>query len=145
MSEQECGDGRNDWTHAMHCWDLMRHYFSNGVSVYTCWNLALRKDALSSWGWRQNSLVVVDEATQKAVFTPEYYLLKQMSHFVRRGAERLVTDNPEVLAFANPDKSIVGVMANKDEVTKVFRIVLGEKAYGVRLPPSSVATLRFAR
>ena len=145
MSEQECGDGRNDWKHAMHCWDLMLHYFSNGVSVYDYWNLALQKDGLSHWGWRQNSLVVVNAATRTAVFTPEYYMLKHLSHFVRRGAKRLLADGShmETLAFVNPDNSVVVMMANKEATPKTVRISEGEKTYCVTLPTFSVATLRF--
>ena len=145
MSEQECGDGENDWAHAMHCWDLMLHYFSNGVSVYDYWNLALQKDGLSHWGWRQNSLVVVDATTRTSVFTPEYYMLKHLSHYVRRGAKRLITEgsHAETLAFVNPDNSVVVMMANKDVTQKTVQISEGKKTYSVTLPASSVATLRF--
>ena len=143
MSEQECGDGRNDWRHALHCWDLMLHYLSNGVSVYDYWNLALQKDGLSHWGWRQNSLVVVDAATRTSAFTPEYYMLKHLSHYVRRGAKRLVTDgsHADVLAFANPDRSVVVMLANKEPAPKTVAVELKGKAYGVKMPASSVATL----
>ena len=144
MSEQECGDGRNDWRHAMHCWDLMRHYLTNGVSVYDYWNLALQKDGLSHWGWRQNSLVVVDASTRTAVLTPEYHLLKHLSHFVRRGAKRLVTDgsHADVLAFVNPDRSVVVMMANKEDVSKNLAVRVDGITLGVTLPAQSVATLR---
>jgi len=143
MTEQECGDGKNDWAHAMHCWDLMRHYLSNGVSVYNYWNLALQKDGLSRWGWRQNSLVVVDGKTRTYAFTPEYYLLKHLSHFVRRGAKRLVTDGSyvETLAFANPDGSVAVMLANKAEEPTSVAVVLGGKTRCVTLPASSVSTL----
>ena len=51
---------RNDWKGALHSWELMKHYFRYGVCAYDYWNLALRENGLSRWGWRQNSLVVVD-------------------------------------------------------------------------------------
>ncbi|NTW39153.1 MAG: beta-glycosidase, partial [Cellulomonadaceae bacterium] len=41
MTEQQCGDGRNDWRFARHAWSLMKHYFSNGTHGYCYWNLAL--------------------------------------------------------------------------------------------------------
>ena len=143
MSEQECGDGKNDWKHALHCWDLMLHYLSNGVSAYDYWNLALQKDGLSHWGWRQNSLVVVDVATRTAVLTPEYYMLKHLSHYVRRGAKRLVTGGSyaDVLAFVNPDSSVIVMMANKGPDPKSISVCLDGKSCCVMLPSSSVATL----
>lgn len=123
----------------------MLHYLSNGVSAYDYWNLALQKDGLSHWGWRQNSLVVVDAATRTFVFTSEYCMLKHLSHFVRRGARRLVAEgsHPDALAFANPDKSVVVMMANKGPAPKPVRISLDGKTLGVTLPASSVATLKF--
>ena len=33
QTEQECGNGKNDWNGAVHSWDLMKHYLSHGVSV----------------------------------------------------------------------------------------------------------------
>lgn len=143
MTEQECGDGSNGWEHAMHCWDLMRHYLSNGVSAYCYWNLALKKDGLSRWGWRQNSLVVVDAETHRAAFTPEYYLLKHVSHYVRRGAKRLITGGTyaEALAFANPDGSVVVMLANPGRSECAVSVQIDGHAHVVTLPASSVATL----
>lgn len=71
--------------------------------------------------------------------------VKHLSHYVRRGAKRLVTDgsHTETLAFVNPDNSVVVMMANKELTQKTVRISEGEKIYGVTLPASSVATLRF--
>ena len=145
MSEQECGNGDNSWKHALHCWDLMLHYLTNGVSVYNYWNLALQKDGVSHWGWKQNSLVVVDAATDSAAFMPEYYMLKHLSHFVHRGAKRLVTEGShlDALAFVNTDQSIIVMMANKEATPKSISITLKEKTYSVTLPASSVATLKF--
>lgn len=123
----------------------MLHYFSNGVSVYSYWNLALQKDGLSHWGWRQNSLVVVDAATRTFVFTPEYYMLKHLSHYVRRGAKRLVTEgsHADALAFVNSDGSVVVMMANKGATPKSVSVCLDGKMQSVTLPASSVATLVF--
>jgi len=143
QTEQECGDGRNDWKHARHCWELMRHYLGNGAAAYEYWNLALDKGSLSRWGWSQNSLVSVSPEERTWRFNIEYYVLKHLSHFVRRGARRIVTSrDDDALAFVNPDGSVVVVLGNETDRERLVEI-RGAKGGFVRLPPNSLATVRF--
>ena len=116
QSEQECGDGKNDWSYCCYAWSLMKHYLLNGASAYMYWNLALDKDGISRWGWRQNSLISVDLQKKSFVYNYEYYLLKHVSHYVMPGARLLETKghNNNTLAFINDDNSIVVIVRNED-------------------------------
>src|SRR4030042_108058 len=40
QTEQECGDGKNDWKYCRYAWTLMKHYISNGASAYMYWNIS---------------------------------------------------------------------------------------------------------
>ena len=104
-SEQECGDGANDWRYCNYCWNLMKSYLKGGASGYMYWNLALDAGGVSHWGWPQNSLITVDPAQATFRYNPEFYLLKHASHFVLTGAQRLDTDGTfdDLLAFRNRD------------------------------------------
>lgn len=143
QSEQECGDGKNDWKGVLHSWDLMKLYLNNGVSVYEYWNTSLIKGGISRWGWAQNSLVVVDADAKTYSFSNEYYLLKHVSHFVQPGAKKLDTggEYKDILAFLNPDKSIVVVLANQEQTEKPVNIKIGDKIYSPKLEPNSFNTL----
>ncbi|MBV8417836.1 MAG: beta-glycosidase [Verrucomicrobia bacterium] len=116
QTEQECGDGKNDWRYCRYAWTLLKGFLENGVSAYHYWNIALKEGGVSRWGWAQNSLVTVDAATQTYKYTYEYYLLKHISHFVKPGARRLdtftLTGYDNLLAFANPDRTVVILMQN---------------------------------
>ena len=140
QTEQECGDGRNDWKHARHAWELMRHYFDNGASAYEYWNLSLEDNALSRWGWRQNSLVSVVPAKRSYTFNVEYGVLKQLSHYVKRGAVRLRLPAGDHLAFRNPDGSVVVALGNAG-AARTASVALGTRSWTVTLPADSVATL----
>ena len=142
MSEQECGDGRNDWGHAMHCWDLMCHYLGNGVSIYDYWNMALKKDGLSHWGWRQNSLVVVDAEKRTWSWSHEYYVLKHLSRYVRRGAKRIMLDGDPraAMAFVNPDGSVVVALRNPASALSRVTVCAKGRSRTVALPADSVST-----
>lgn len=145
QTEQECGDGKNNWEGAIYSWNLMRHYLDNGASAYMYWNMALEKGGISRWGWAQNSLVVVDPELKSFNYTAEYYVLKHVSHYVQPGAYKLKLNGvyKNALAFVNPDDEIVLAIANEYKEEKVLNIQLSDKLYTVTLKPFSVNTLFF--
>ena len=143
QTEQECGDGLNDWKGAMYSWNLMKHYLNNGVSAYMYWNISLEEGGISRWGWAQNSLVVVDTEKHSYRYTPEYYVLKHVSHYVQPGAYRLNAEGEytDLLAFKNPDNSIVLVIANEDNKEKTITIGIDGKNYSLTLEANSLGSL----
>jgi len=126
QSEQECGDGKNDWKYCCYTWELMKHYLSNGANSYLYWNISLPEGGFSRWGWQQNSLVTVDPLTKTYKYNHEYYLLKHLSHFVKPGARLLKTEGTfnNLLAFRNTDDSIILVVQNTENREKklVFKV-----------------------
>jgi glucosylceramidase len=145
QTEQECGDGRNDWRYCRYAWTLVKHYLRNGANVYLYWNISLRKGGVSRWGWAQNSLVTVDSDARTYAYTHEYYLMKHLSHFVRPGARRVeaVSWNgyENQLAFANPDGSTVVVIQNDLAEPLPVRIAVGGTVVAPTLPADSFSTL----
>lgn len=145
QSEQECGDGRNDWRYCRYTWSLMKHYLRNGASGYDYWNIALQEGGVSRWGWAQNSLVTVDQHRRAWRFNAEYWLMKHLSHFVRPGAVRIdalsYTGYDEMLAFRNPDGAQVMVVQNPMSDPMPLRVGLGGVQISFTLPPDSFSTL----
>lgn len=121
QSESECGWGDNSWDYAMYIFEMIRHYFRNGVSAYVYWNMALASGGMSTWGWHQNSLITVENG--HFLFNPEYYVMKHFSHFVKPGARYLDTFGEwaaNTAAFRNPDGETVLVIMNPlDKKTNV--------------------------
>ncbi|MBC7889655.1 MAG: glycoside hydrolase family 30 protein [Ferruginibacter sp.] len=127
QTEQECGDGNNNWAYCVYTWGLMKHYLSNGANAYMYWNTSLKKGGISTWGWKQNSLISVDTANKTFQYNFEYYLMKQVSHYVNAGAKRLQTSGGDanLLAFMNTDKSIVIICYNESKKDETLRIKVG--------------------
>jgi glucosylceramidase len=144
QTEQECGDGKNDWRYCRYAWTLLKKFLENGVSAYHYWNIALKKGGVSRWGWAQNSLVTIDTAARTYKYNYEYYLLKHLSHFVKPRARRLdtftLTGNENLLAFENPDESVVVLMQNDLCQELPVRIKIGEKVISATLEPDSFDT-----
>ncbi|MBD0776291.1 beta-glycosidase [Maribacter sp. ANRC-HE7] len=144
QTEQECGNGKNDWSKCVYSWGLMKHYLSNGANAYMYWNTSLDAGGISTWGWQQNSLVSVDTTDNTFQYNHEYYLLKHVSHYVQKGAKLLRTTGSfdNMLAFKNPDDSIILVMQNELKENRQLSLKLDGTYISVDLKPDSFTTLK---
>lgn len=138
QSECQCGDGNNTWDFAMYIGSLLHHYTVHGARANVYWNMALENDGVSTWGWRQNSLISVKDGGY--TFNPEFYLMKHFAHFVKQGAVLLsVTGemSSNTTAFRNPDGSIAAVIINPFPISKT--VTIGGKH--LMLEPRSINTV----
>ena len=142
QSENECGDGSNDWAAAQHTWGLMKHYFNNGANSYMYWNMMLEKDGISVWGWKQNAMISISNSG-KLVYNPEYYLMKHLSHFIKPGAHLLKIGDVNALSFVNPDGEIIILIENPLKETIVKTIRINDKQINLSLKPISFSTVSF--
>ena len=142
QTENECGGGTFDWGAAEHTFDLLNTYLNGGVNSYMYWNMVLQDDGASSWGWRQNAMIRIDSQTKQVIYTPEFYVMKHLSHFVKKGAHRLnVSKGNNVLAFKNPDGQVVILCANKDTEERNIRIACKGHVANVKLAPKTFNTI----
>lgn len=138
-TENECGNGDNDWAAAEHTFDMIKSYVEDGVNAYMYFNMVLRDRGTSSWGWNQNSLVVIDSKEHTATFTPEFYLMKHLSRHVKPQSYKLKTmgNDSDMLAFRNPDGSTVLVIANKKEHEHTVKVAIGHHVLHLKLDKKS--------
>jgi glucosylceramidase len=96
----------------------------------------------SAWGWRQNSLVSVNEDGTYNL-TYEYYLLKHASHFVKPGARFIPVkgEYDDMLAFRNPDGTLVLILHNGDYSEAEKTVAVDGKVISAVLPAGSFSTL----
>ena len=142
QTETECGNGANSWDYAEYTWNLMKHYFSNGINSYHYWNMILPTPGISPWGWNQNSMVSVDKKQQTVKYNPEFYLMKHLGHFVQTGAYRLETPSDKnMLAFVNPDGTITAIVANVTDNEEIMCVKVREQRVTLTLPPHSFHTV----
>ena len=145
QSEQECGNGLNDWRYCRYTWSLMKQYLRNGASGYQYWNIALETGGISRWGWRQNSLLTVDRATKRPTWNHEYWLMKHLSHFVRPGTRRIEaaswTGYDDVLAFEDGKGNLAVVANNPLGDPMPIKLMIGTEIFELTLPADSFNSL----
>lgn len=143
QTENECGDGKNSWEHAEYVYSLIWHYFINGVSSYTYWNMILEDEGNSTWGWKQNSLISVTKENT-VIYNPEYYLFRHFSKYIKNGAVLLGLKgdlSANALAFRNPDNSVVLQVQNPFDESLVVSFEYEHQFYNLDLKAHSFNTI----
>ena len=137
-SEMECCDGQNSWQQALYAYEMMHHYFKYGARASVYWNMALVKESISTWGWKQNSLISVGDNDYE--YMPDFYVIKHFSHFVKKGAVMLGTRGSAstcATVFQNPDGTRVAVVMNPYDFDKILTV----SGNNYKLPPRSFNTM----
>lgn len=145
QTESECGDGQNAWEFMEYIFNQMWIYFRHGAERYTYWNMALQDGGISTWGWTQNSLCTIDPESRELKLQPEFYLMKHLSHFVKKGAHVLSTKGrwtSNTIAFENPDGSIILVVGSNMNHDREFTFVHGEKNFSATIKAHSIHTFQ---
>lgn len=142
QTESECNNGLNNWFTAEHTFGLLHQSFTNGANSYMYWNLILDEMGLSTWMWRQNSMITIDKFTREVRYNPEFFVMKHFSHFIQPGAKRIATEGKIGLnlAFQNPDGSTVLIIGNSTEEKLETTILYENKFCDVEIESHSVST-----
>lgn len=145
----ECSGG--EWTPAFadsFIWTMKNliigstEHWARGVLM---WNLALDENYGPHAGGCGNcrGVVKIDSQTGAIERNQEYYAFGHASRFVRPGARRVATAEPEGLqavAFVNPDGERVLIVLNEGAAPLPFEIREGGLTAGAELPAHTAAT-----
>jgi len=143
QTENECGDGKNQWEHAEYVYGLFWHYFQHGVESYIYWNMVLPEGGISTWGWTQNSMITVNMETGQIFYQPEYYVMKHFSHFVKKGAKKVVTKGhwtSNSIVFENSNGDIVVVVGNAMDKERELTIKYKKEVFSSIIQAHSIHT-----
>lgn len=144
QTENQCGNGENNWLALEESWKSIVYCFNSGVNSYMYWNMVLDETGKSAWDWSQNSLVIVDRNSSKVHYTDEYYLMKHLSCFIQPGSHLLKSsDNKNTLAFRTHEGKVVIVIYNPHERDHTYCMRVDSKTVRVMLKAKSINTLVF--
>lgn len=145
-TESPCHNGANSWDEAKDIFADILMYLNNGAVNYCYWNMILNETGLSSWDWKQNSLITVNRETGEVRFNHEYYAMMHFSRYVKPGARRIGVAaqgrRPEMCAaFRNPDGQIVVLAGNFADQPVHLQLRVDGQPATVTLDKDSIYTL----
>jgi glucosylceramidase len=138
----------NDYAYGVESWGYIRDWIQAGVNVYSAWNMVLDtagKNLDSQQPWPQNALLVVDTTAKTLTATPAYFVFRHVSQYVDPGAQVVATSpstNKDVLAFKNPDGTIVVVIYNSG-AAKMMTVALAGTRVQFAMPANGWATVNW--
>lgn len=146
-TETPCHNGANSWEEAEETFKDMLMYLKNGCENYCYWNMVLNETGLSTWNWKQNSMITVNRETNDVIYNPEYYVMKHFSKLVQSGARRIDSKGLEKdshVAFRNPDGSIICVLSNFEDEESIVNIKFNGENIEKTLEPHSIYTIKLS-
>ena len=147
QSETSCNGGENSWKDAERLFWLMKTYIENGAGSYFAWNMVLNETGMSTWNWKQNALITVDQHSGKITYNGEYYVMRHFSHYVKPGAKRIYDTGSwrDRITFINPDGSIVLIVSNPSNRNSFLSVQVGDKVFKTSMEAHSINTYLIKR
>ena len=145
----EGGPHAGEWAPAERYARNMIGDFGNGICGFIDWNIALDlRGGPNHVGNFCHAPVLVDAAAGTVHYQPSFYYIGHFSRFVRRGAKLAALTNdsaPAAVAFVNPDRSVVVIVANAADDAEAFTLAVADDARACRVPAHAIQTYLVAR
>ncbi len=141
-TESVCFNGDNTPVQAAALFEDFVRYVRAGCDVYTYWNMILDERRTSTWGWRQNSLFVIDRNSGQVTAQPDFGVMRLLSGHIPPGAQRIEAFcfvRPTI-AFARPDGTIVVFIWN-DGPARTLEVVVDQKTHHVDAPGHALVAI----
>ncbi len=121
--------------------DILRNWSQTFIEWTIASNPQFGPGSCSNCG----ALVYIDDNTGNITYSIDYYLVGQISKFVKPNAYRIASDDLgsndlRTVAFKNPDGSKALIVYNDASSTQTFGVNWGGENFSYTLPASGVAT-----
>ncbi|MFP4377376.1 MAG: glycoside hydrolase family 30 protein [Spirochaetales bacterium] len=144
-TESACYNGENSPEQAASLFYDVIHYLAAGCSLFTYWNMILGGEAKSSWGWKQNSLVHIDEARGSVSYQPDYEVMRLVSPVLNAAARRVESfcRKRETIALADGAGGFDILVGNLEDRATPVTIEHGGTTFAAELPASAVCVISY--
>ncbi len=143
QTETKCGWGANDWNYAFETYNQMVWYLERNASYYLQWNMILNETGMSSWGWKQNTMITVDTHGKTYRINPQYWVARHFTQFITPKAKRISCETKkgiQSLAFQNPNGNIVVVLSNQTKEEQNLTMQVKKRFINIKLPSRTIST-----
>lgn len=141
-TETKCYNGDNSTTQAKERIAEIANYINAGSTNYCYWNLILNETSKSAWGWKQNSLVVINRENGDIQYTPDYNAMYLASNTVIKGDKRIAHISKHKIVTTKNSNNDIKVLIQNDEPTNRFvRLMIDNEEINVELPKDALCSL----
>lgn len=142
-TEGVCFNGDNSAEQAKTRLAEIASYINAGTTNYCYWNIILNETSKSAWGWKQNSLLVINRETKEVTYTPDYNALYLVSNAIKKNDKRIAHIASQKIITVTDAKGIIKVVIQNNEANNKFvRLFIDEKEINVKIPANALSTIK---
>lgn len=140
-TESNCFHGENSWEQAIVLFLNIVEYYQAGCDTFTYWNMILNQESTSTWGWKQNSLVKIDEETHEIIYNPDYSIMSLAAKCMTAGSKRVIYSsmNKRGIAVTKPDGTMGFLVSNFSDKKEDGEVTVDGTSYELSLAPYSIS------
>lgn len=141
-TEGICYNGKNTIEQAFKRLGEVASYINFGIPNYCYWNMILNETGKSGWGWKQNSLINIDQNNHSVTYNPDYAVMALLSKYIQPGVKRIASYSKETLISVKKDNTLFLFVQNKSDKEKNYSCIeKGETVATASIPAKSVAVI----
>ncbi len=140
-TESNCFHGENSWEQAVILFLNIVDCYTAGCDTYTYWNMILNTQSTSTWGWRQNSMITIDEDEKTVKYNPDYHIMSLAAGCVRSNSVRVTYScrTKRGLAVKGSDGVLRFMVGNFSELKETGKATIDGVPYDLELAPQSIS------
>ncbi|WP_343328571.1 hypothetical protein [Polaribacter staleyi] len=141
-TETKCYNGDNSTQQAKERIAEIANYINAGSTNYCYWNLILNETSKSAWGWKQNSLLIINRKNGDIKYTPDYNAMYLASNTIIKGDKRIAhISKHRIVTTKNRNNEIKVLIQNDKPTNKVIRLMIDEEEINIELPKEALCNL----
>mmetsp|Transcript_42573 Transcript_42573/g.112342 ORF Transcript_42573/g.112342 Transcript_42573/m.112342 type:complete len:511 (-) Transcript_42573:86-1618(-) len=141
---QEKGPRIGDWRLGERYAENIINHLNQWTVAWIDWNLVLdERGGPNHTGNFCSAPIIYDTRVQQLLFLSSYYYIGHFSRYIMEGAVRIGCSTQadlDVVAFANPDGTLVAIVLNSRDTSLMFLLDFGGVAAVVLVPAHSITT-----
>ena len=141
-TETKCYNGANSTEQAKERISEIANYINAGSTNYCYWNIILNETSKSAWGWKQNSLVVINRENGAIEYTPDYNAMYIASSAIQKNDKRIAhISKHTIVTTKNSNNEIKVLIQNNEPVSKFVKLMINDEEINVELPKEALCSL----
>ena len=141
-TETKCYNGDNSTKQAKERISEIANYINAGSSNFCYWNIILNETSKSAWGWKQNSLVIINRENGNIQYTPDYNAIYMASNTIEKDDKRIAHISKHSIVTTKNSDNEIKVLIQNDKLSNQFvRLIINENEINVELPKDALCGL----
>jgi glucosylceramidase len=144
-TETDCFNGDNSTQQAKTRLPEIANYINAGCTNYAYWNIILNETSKSTWGWKQNSMVIIDRKTGDIQYTPDYNAVYIACKNIRPKDKRIAHISSHKIVTVMDENGVIKLLIQNENLeNKFIRLFFAEKEINLEIAANAISCIKIS-